>query len=75
MLMMATIIRTRRAPSPQIGAWDTALDGAPNGSAGVHSTPDMDARVSSAANLGGQASGDHEDGGDGNNDRKLAEHY
>jgi hypothetical protein len=67
-------IRTRRAPSPQIGARDTALDGAANGSAGVHSAPDMDAGANSTSHLGGQRRGDHEDGGEGTNERKLAEH-
>jgi hypothetical protein len=47
--MMVAVIRTRRAPSPQIGARDTALDGAANRSAGVHSAPEMDARANSAA--------------------------
>src|SRR5438132_5741141 len=47
--LVTTVIRTRRAPSPQIGARDTALDGAANGSAGVHSAPNMDAGVVNAA--------------------------
>jgi len=42
MPMVATvIIRTRRAPSPQIRARDTSNDGAGNGSAGVNGAPDL----------------------------------
>jgi hypothetical protein len=52
MLMVDTVIRARRAPSPEIGARDTSLDGAANGSAGVHSAPDMDAGANSAPHLG-----------------------
>jgi len=74
MLMMATVIRTWVAPSPEIGARDTALDGAANGSTRVHSAPDVDAGINSAAHLGGGRCGDHEDGADNTNDRKLAEH-
>src|SRR5262249_27797097 len=39
---------TRRAPSPQIRARDTSLDGTTNGSAGVDSAPDVDAGANSA---------------------------
>src|SRR5262245_58214578 len=65
---------TRRAPSPQIRARDTSLDGTTNGSAGVDSAPDVDAGANSATHLGGQRRGDHEDRGDSTNYRKLAEH-
>jgi len=52
---------TRRAPSPEIGARDTSLDGTANGNAGVNSAP----------HLGGQRCRDHEDDGDDStNDRK-----
>jgi hypothetical protein len=74
MPMVATVIATRRAPSPEIGARDTPLDGAANGSAGVNSTPDVDARVNSAPDLGGQRCGNHEDRGDSTGNRQLAEH-
>ena len=75
MPMVATvIIRTRRAPSPQIRARDTPLDGAANGSAGVNSAPDVDAGVNSASDLGGQRCGDHEDRGYSTNYRELAKH-
>jgi hypothetical protein len=75
MPMVATVITTRRAPSPEIGPRDTALDGAANGSAGVNSAPNVDAGINSATHLGGRRCGDHEDGGDeSTNDRKLAEH-
>ena|SRR6266481_2951055 len=50
------------------------LDGAANGSAGVNGTPNMDAGVNRAADLGGQRCGKHEDRGDSTNYRKLAEH-
>jgi len=44
MPMVATVlIRTRRAPSPEIRARDTSLDGAANGSAGINSAPNVDA--------------------------------
>ena len=64
--MLTTTVNfpTRRAPSPQIRARDTSLNGASNSSAGVNSAPD----------LGGQRCGDHEDRGDSTNYRKLAEH-
>jgi hypothetical protein len=39
-----------------------------------HSTPDVDAGINSAPHLRGQRCGDHEDGDDSTNDRKLAEH-
>ena len=75
MPMVATVIfRTRRAPSPEIRARDTSLDGTTNGSAGVNSAPDVDAGVNSAPDLGGQCCRDHEDRGDNTNYRKLAEH-
>jgi len=71
MLTTAVNFPTRRAPSPQIRARDTSLDGTTNGSAGV----DVDAGVNSAApELGGQRRGDHEDRADGTDYRKLAEH-
>jgi len=47
---------TRRAPSPQIRARNTSLDGAANGSAGVNGAPNMDAGVNSAANLASRRS-------------------
>jgi hypothetical protein len=71
MPMVATVIATRRAPSPEIGARDTALDGAANGSAGINSAPDVDAGMNSATHLGGQRCGDHEDRSDSTNYRKL----
>jgi hypothetical protein len=65
---------TRRAPSPQIRARDTSLDGTTNGSAGINSAPNVNAGVNSATHLGGRG-GDHEDrGDDSTNDRKLADH-
>jgi hypothetical protein len=70
--MVATIITTRRAPSSQIRARDTPNDGAANGTAGVNSAPNVDAGVTSAADLGEQRCGDHDDRGDSTNDRKLA---
>ena len=73
-MLMTTVIRTWRAPSPQIRARDTPLDGAANGSAGINSASDVDAGVNSAPDLGGQRHGDHEDRGDSTNYRKLAEH-
>jgi hypothetical protein len=72
---MAMVIATRRAPSSEIGARDTAFDGAANGSAGVNSTADVDAGINSATHLIGQRCRDDEDGGDGStHDRKLTEH-
>ena len=74
--MLTTTVNfpTRRAPSPQIRARDTSLDGAANGSAGINSAPNVDAGINAATHLGGQRCGDHEDRGDSTNDRKLAEH-
>ena len=69
-LMVAAVI-TRRTPSPQIRARDTSLDSAANGSAGVNSAPNVDARVNGATHLGEQRRGDHEDS---TNYRNLAEH-
>src|SRR5215510_1803132 len=65
-IMLTTTVNfpTRRTPSPEIRARDTALDGAANGSASVNSAPD----------LGGERCRDHEDRGDSTNYRKLAEH-
>jgi hypothetical protein len=71
--MVATLIGTRRAPSPKIGARYTPFDRAANGSAGVHSAPDMDAGPNSAPHLRGQRWRDHEDRGDSSHYRKLAE--
>ena len=73
MLMVAAVI-TRRTPSPQIRARDTSLDSAANGSAGVNSAPNVDARVNGATHLGEQRCGDHDDRGDSTDHRKLAEH-
>src|SRR6516225_12477279 len=74
MPMVATvIIRTWRAPSPEIRARDTSNDRTTNRSAGVNSGPNMDAGVNSAPDLGGRRCGDREDCGD-TNYRKLAEH-
>ena len=74
--MLATTVNllARRAPSPQIRARDTSLDGAANGSAGVNSTPNVDAGINGATHLGGQRCGDHEDRGDSADYRKLPEH-
>src|SRR6516165_5385146 len=74
--MLTTTVNfpTRRAPSPQIRARDTSLNGASNGSAGVNSAHDVDAGINGATHLGGQCCGHHEDGGDSTNCRKLAEH-
>src|SRR5262249_29867558 len=66
---------TRPAPSPQIRARDTSLDGTTNGSAGINSAPNVNAGVNSATHLGGWRCRDHEDDGDDStNDRKLAGH-
>ena len=73
-MLATTVIRTRRAPSPEIRARDTLNDCAANGSAGVNSASDVDAGVNSAPDLGGQRCGDHEDRGDSTNYRKPAEH-
>jgi hypothetical protein len=75
MPMVAGVIATRRAPSPEIGAGDTPLDGAANASAGAHSAPHVDARVNSTPHLSARRCGDHEDRGNSTYDRKLAEHY
>ena len=74
--MLTTTVNfpTRRAPSPQIRARDTSLDGAANGSAGINSAPNVDAGINAATHLGGQRCGDHEDRGDRTNYRKLAGH-
>ena len=74
--MLATTVNlpARRAPSPQIRARDASLDGTTNGSAGINSTPNVDAGIDGATHLGGQRCGDHEDRGDSTNYRKLAEH-
>src|SRR5262249_52783821 len=74
MLTTAVNFPTRRAPSPQIRARDTSLDGTTNGSAGINSAPNVDAGANSATHLGGQRCGDHGDRGDSTNYRKLAEH-
>ncbi len=70
--MLATTVNlpARVAPSPQIRARDTSLDGTTNGSAGIN----VDARINGASHLGGQRCGDHEDRGDSTDYRKLAEH-
>ena len=64
--MLATTVNlpTRRAPSPQIRARDTSLDGTTNSSAGINSAPNVDAGINGATHLGGQRCGDHEDRGD-----------
>src|SRR5262245_25918634 len=72
MLTTAVNLPARRAPSPQIRARDTSLDGTTNGSAGVDSAPDVDAGVNAAPHLGGHCCGDHH--GNSTNYRKLAEH-
>ena len=74
--MLTTTVNfpTRRAPSPEIRARDTALDGAAHGSAGINSAPNVDAGIDGATHLGDQRCGDHEDRGDNTNDRKLAVH-
>src|SRR5205823_13672633 len=48
MPIVTPVTPTRRAPSPQIGARDTALDAAANCSAGANSTPDVDGGINSA---------------------------
>src|SRR5262249_45665755 len=75
--MLTTTVNfpTRRAPSPQIRARDTSLDGTANGSARIDSTPNVDAGINGTTHLGGHRCGDHEgDGDDSTDDRKLAEH-
>jgi hypothetical protein len=74
--MLTTTVNfpTRRAPSPQIRARDTSLDGAANGSAGVNGAPNADAGINGAPHLGGRRCGDYEDRGDSSSYRKLAEH-
>jgi len=74
MLTATANLPTWRAPSPQIRARDTSLNGAANGSAGVNSASDVDAGVNGAPDLGGQRCRDHEDRGDNTNYRKLAEY-
>ena len=70
--MLATTVNlpARRAPSPQVRARDTSLDGTSNGSAGIH----VDAGINGATYLGGQRCWDHEDRGDSTNYRKLVVH-
>jgi len=53
MLTTAVNFPTRRAPSPQIRARDTSLDGTTNGSAGVNRAPDVNAGANGAPDLGG----------------------
>src|SRR5262249_51037075 len=60
MLTTTVNLPTRRAPSPQIRARDTSLDGTTNGSAGVDSPPNVDAGVNSAPDLGEHRCRDHE---------------
>src|SRR5262249_34931975 len=74
MLTTAVNFPARRAPSPQIRARDTSLDGTTNGSAGINSAPNVDAGINGATHLGEQRCGDHEDHGDSTDYRKLAEH-
>jgi hypothetical protein len=74
MLTTTVNLPTRRAPSPQIRARDTSLDGTTNGSAGINSAPNVDAGINGATHLGEQYCGDHEDHGDSTDYRKLAEH-
>ena len=75
MPIVTPVTPTRRAPSPQIGARDTALDAAANCSAGANSTPDVDGGINSATYLGKQPCRDHEDGGkDETTDREVAKH-
>jgi hypothetical protein len=74
MVTTAVNFPTRRAPSPQIWARDTSLDGTTNGSAGINSAPNVDAGINGATHLGEQRCGDHEDHGDSTDYRKLAEH-
>jgi hypothetical protein len=73
--MLATTVNlpARRAPSPQIRARDTSLDGTTNCSAGINSAPNVDAGIDGATHLGRQRCGDHEDRGN-STDRQLAEH-
>jgi len=74
-VLTATVnLPTWRAPSPHIRARDTSLDGTTNGSAGVNSASDVDTGVNGATHLSRQRCRDHEDRGDRNNYRKLAEH-
>src|SRR5262249_43770470 len=69
--MLATTVNLHawRAPSPQVRARDTSLDGTTNGTAGIN----VDAWINAATHLGGQRCGDHEDR-DSTDYRKLAEH-
>jgi hypothetical protein len=69
MLTITVNFPTRRAPSPQIRARDTSLDGAANASAGIN----MDAGINAATHLRGKRCGRHEDR-DSTDYRKLAEH-
>jgi hypothetical protein len=64
MLMTTVNFPTRRAPSPQIRARDTSLDGTTNGSAEIDSAPNVDAGINGATHLGEQRCGDNEDRGD-----------
>src|SRR5215813_4986499 len=70
--MLATTVNlpARVAPSPQIRARNTSLDGPTNGRAGIN----MDAGINGATHLGGQRCWDHEDRGDSTDYRKLAGH-
>src|SRR6516225_3846615 len=74
--MLTTTVNfpNRRAPSPEIWARDTSLDGTANRSAGVNGAPNVDAGINGATHLGGQRCGDHEDRGDSTNYRELAKH-
>src|SRR5215467_15215007 len=74
--MLTTTVNcpARRAPSPQIRARDTSLDGTTNGSAGINSAPNVDAGINGTTHLGGQRCWDHEDRGNSTNYRKLPEH-
>ena len=61
--MLTTTVNfpARRAPSPQIGAGDSSLDGTTNRSAGINGASNVDAGVNGTSHLGGQRCGDHED--------------
>jgi hypothetical protein len=74
MLATAVNLPAWRAPSPQIRARDTSLDGAANGSAGVNSAPNVDAGIYAATHLGGHRCRHYENRGDSTDDRKLAKH-
>jgi hypothetical protein len=74
--MLATTVNlpARRAPSPQIRARDTSLDGTTNCSAGINSAPNVDAGINAATHLGGHRCRHYENRGDSTDDRKLAKH-